>query len=119
MNDLLFTILLSAPAFTLKNLTILEWTDKDGRSQTLRLRDDISCHWREVGDLLELGSSRIEGIAIGRHEDVRQCCRDVLQDWLRKGSPDYPATWEGMLKLLEHIQISSNSLKSALNFFQN
>ncbi len=119
MNDVLFTILLSAPAFTLKNLTILKWTDKDGRPQTLRLRDDISFRWRDVGNLLELGSSRIEGIAIRRHEDVRQCCSDVLQDWLRNGSPDYPATWESMLNLLEDIQLSSCSLQSALNFFQN
>ncbi len=109
--------MLSAPAFTLKNLTLLKWTDRDGRPQTLGLRDDISCHWRDVGDLLELGSPSLEGIAIHRRDDVRLCCRDVLQDWLNDGSQSYPATWEGMLNLLEDIKLASISLKlrSALN----
>jgi len=93
-------LLLSAPAFSLKSLTLLKWTDTDGQSQTLRLRDDISPRWRDAGDLLELGSSRIEGIAIQRRGDVRQCCRDVLLYWLNNGSSNYQATWEGLLTLL-------------------
>ncbi len=102
----------------MRNLIILKWTDNNGE-RNLRLRNVLSPRWRDAGDLLELGSSRIEGIAIRRHEDIRQCCSDVLQDWLRNGSPGYPATWDGMLALLEDLQLPSHNLKSALDFFQN
>ncbi len=97
---------------------MLEWTDTDGQSQTqtLRVRDEMSVKWEEVGDLLELTPDRLQGIDSQRRGDVRLCCRDVLVDWIKNGSPRYPLNWEGLLKLLEDLELSStaNTLKLAL-----
>ena len=95
---------------------MLEWTDKDGQSQTLRVRDEISAKWQDVGDLLELTPDRLQGIGSQRQGDVRQCCREVLIDWIKDGSPYYPPTWEGLLELLVHLKLSStaDTLKLAL-----
>ncbi len=106
--------------FTLKALTLLEWTDKDGQNRTLRIRDELSPHWHDMGLLLGISMSRLDGILAHRLGDVRQCFRDVLYDWIQNGSPDYPATWEGLLNLLRDMKLSSlaSSLELALRSFQ-
>ncbi len=95
---------------------MLEWTDKDGQSQTLRVKDEMNAKWDEVGDLLGLTPARLQDFGSQRLGDVRQCCRDVLIDWIKDGSPYYPSTWDGLIKLLIHLKLSSiaDTLKLAL-----
>ncbi len=109
-----FTI--SALPITLKRLTLLKWTDKSGQRKTLRLRDEMSPHWREAGDLLGLSIARMDGIYTHHLADVRQCCRDVLKDWIQSDSSDYPATWGGLLSLLDDLQLHAcaKSLQAAM-----
>ena len=54
-----------------------------------------------------------------RRGDVDMCCRDVLVDWLQDNQDNqggYPATWEGVVQLLEVMNLSAAAklLKSAL-----
>ena len=95
---------------------MLEWTDRDGQPQTLRVRDEMSVKWDDAGDLLGLTPARLQGIGSHRRGDVRQCCRDVLIDWIKDGSPHYSSTWKGLIKLLEHVKLwsTTNTLKIAL-----
>ena len=95
---------------------MLEWTDKDGQPQSLRVRDEMSVKWDDAGDLLELTPVRLQGIDSHRRGDVRQCCREVLIDWIKNGSPRYPPTWDGLIKLLINLELSSiaDTLKLAL-----
>ncbi len=95
---------------------MLVWTDTDGQPQILRVRDEMSVKWEEVGDLLGLTPARLHGIDCRRRGDVRQCCRDVLTDWIKDGSSDYPPTWDGLIKLLIDLELSSiaDTLKLAL-----
>ncbi len=95
---------------------MLEWTDKDGQPRTLRVKDEMSVKWEEVGDLLELTPARLQGIDGQRRGEVRRCCRDVLMDWIRNGSLRYPPTWDGLIKLLINLELSSiaDTLKLAL-----
>ncbi len=76
----------------------------------------MSAKWDEVGDLLELTPARLQSIGRQHRGDVRQCCRDVLIDWIKDGSPYYPPTWDGLIKLLVHLKLSSiaDTLKLAL-----
>ncbi len=106
--------------FTLKALTLLKWTDKDGQNHTLGIRDELSSHWHDIGQLLDISMNILDGFSLQRSGDVRQCCRDVLYDWIQNGSSHYPATWEGLLKLLQDMQLSSlaSSLELALKSFQ-
>ncbi len=95
---------------------MLEWTDKDGQPQTLRVRDEMSVKWHDAGVLLGLTPARLQGIGIQRQRDVRQCCGDVLIDWIKDGSPYYPPTWKGLIKLLINLELSSiaDTLKLAM-----
>ncbi len=112
---------ISALPITMKRLSLLKWTDKSGQPKTLRLRDEMSPHWREAGELLDLSIARMDGIYTHRLADVRQCCRDVLQDWVKIGSSDYPATWGGLLSLLDDLQLHAcvKSLQAALECSPN
>ncbi len=94
---------------------MLEWTDKDGQPQILRVRDEMNANWDVAGDLLGLTPARLQ-IIDSQHRDVRQCCRDVLIDWIKYGSPYYPPTWDGLIKLLIDLELSSiaDTLKLAL-----
>ncbi len=114
-----FTI--SALPITLKRLTLLKWTDKSGQRKTLRLRDEMSPHWHEAGELLGLTAANLECIYAKHHGEPRECCRDVLKDWVRSDSSDYPATWGGLLSLLDDLQLHAcaKSLQAALECSPN
>ena len=113
---------ISGPPFILKNFILLTWTDENGQTETLRLRDEMSSKWQDVGLLLDLSASRLDGILAHRLGDVRQCCRDVLQEWISCGSSDYPPTWEGLLRLLRKglsLNSCANSLERALKYISS
>ncbi len=74
----------------------------------------MSSHWHDIGVLLGLSTSWLD-IIHSKH-DVRVCCRDVLQEWIKKGSSAYSATWGGLLTLLSDVELNScaQSLQVAL-----
>ncbi len=76
----------------------------------------MSVKWDDAGDLLELTPVRLRGIDSHCRGDVRQCCREVLIDWIKNGSPRYAPTWDGLIKLLINLELSSiaDTLKLAL-----
>ena len=108
------------PNFTLKVFILLKWTDQDGQIHSLRLRNVLMPYWCDMGLLLGISMSKLDELLVNRSGDVRQCCRDVLHDWIQNGSSDYPATWGGLINLLHDIEISSvaRSLELALKPFQ-
>ncbi len=104
------------PPFVLKILILLRF-DKDGRTEKLKLRDAMIHKWYNAGMLLDLSAPRLYGIFTYRLGDVRQCCLDVLQEWINcGGSSNYPATWDGLLKLLRDLDLHpcAESLQAAL-----
>ena len=105
----------STPSLSISNLTCLRWTDK-GQARILKIREKISPRWEEAGDLLGLTVERLKGIDMHRRGDVGMCCRDVLVDWLHENQGGYPATWEGVVQLLEDMELSAaaQQLKKAL-----
>ncbi len=108
------------PDFTLKALILLKWTDQDGKIHTLRLRDELMPYWHDMGLLLGISMSKLDDFLFFYSGDVRQCCRDVLHDWIEIGSSDYPATWGSLINLLHNMELSSlaSSLELALKSFQ-
>ena len=81
----------------------------------------MSSKWRDVGDLLEIDSCRLDCIHAHRMGDVRLCCRDILLDWLQMEDNSYPASWEGLLVLLEDLELNNvaKKLNEALDCFKN
>ncbi len=108
------------PDFTLKALILLKWTDQDGQIHSLRLRNGLKPYWCDMGLLLGISMSGLDGLLVNRSRDVRQCCQDVLYDWIQNGSSDYPATWDGLINLLHNMDLSSlaSSLELDLKSFQ-
>ncbi len=76
----------------------------------------MNAKWNDAGDLLGLTPACLQSIDSQHRGDVRQCCRDVLIDWIKDGSPYYPPTWDGLIKLLVHLKLSTiaDTLKLAL-----
>ena len=95
----------------------MRWTDQNGEAHVIKIRDNISPKWIEVGDLLGLSSERLKGIDLQRRGDVSMCIRDVLVDWLHGNQGSYPTTWEGVVHLLEDMELSTlaQQLKIALH----
>lgn len=88
----------------------------EGSTQRLRIVDEICPRWKDVGDIIGLGRSQMDAIEKKRLMDCRDCCRDVLSEWLEHGKKRYPVSWEGMCELLEDLRFNfiAQQLKEAL-----
>ena len=86
---------------SVKTLTLIKWTDPQGKLHKLRIVQSICPQWRNIGNLLDISDSVLESTLSHYRGDLEECCYAVLRRWLDNGSPDYPLTWEGLLELLE------------------
>ena len=90
----------------MSSLTLLKWIDSNGQVQRLRIRNEISSRWLEIGDLLGLDMERLEQIEVENRGHVSMCFCDVLMDWLRHDNQNnYPASWQGLAELLEDMDL--------------
>ena len=108
-------ILLAVP-LTLRTITLYKWTDENGQPKSLRILDEISSRWTEVGDLLGLSPASLEAIEVDRLRMSRSCCRDVLHDWIQNNQGSYPVSWEGLICLLTDMKLTilAKELENAL-----
>ena len=86
-----------------KYLNVLEWTDEQGRSQSFRLKDEVSSKWRDFGIQLDMEQNTMVNWDREYLGDNNACWECVMQAWLERGHSDYPVTWEGLYDLLEHV----------------
>ena len=73
--------------------------------QTFCLTEKIANEWRTIGELLNLTYSKLQSLADKYRQEQKECCRTVLRLWLDNPPPDYPATWQGLIDLLEDSQL--------------
>ena len=108
-------ILLAVP-LTLRTITLYKWTDENGQPKSLRILDEISSRWTEAGDLLGLNPARLKGIEEYQLRDARSCCREILKDWIQDNQGYYPVSWEGLMCLLEDMELTAvaKELENAL-----
>ena len=108
-------IYLATENVSMKNLTLMKWTDSQGKQHKLRIVQNICPRWRQIGNLLNISDSLLESILSQYRGDLEECCYAVLRQWLDNGSPDYPLTWEGLLELLNDVDCSqvADQLKDA------
>ena len=100
--------------FSLRNLTLLNYTDQNGQSQSLRLKAELSRRWQEIGDLLGLSIPRLNSIS-KCHSDPLDCCREILAAWFEMGGGErYKLSWEGFMRLLADLQLNTMSKKLEL-----
>ena len=88
-----------------RDLVLIKWRGDQGQTQRFYLMENISHKWRTIGELLNLPFPKLESIATEHHDKPEDCCRAVLGCWLENSSPDYPATWQGLIELLEDCKL--------------
>jgi hypothetical protein len=93
----------------LRHLNIIKWEDESGRIQQFNLTKKIAHKWRTIGKLLGLTYSELQRIDDKHRRWFKsrpeECCRAVLELWLDNPPPDYPATWQGLIDILEDSEI--------------
>jgi hypothetical protein len=88
---------------TSANLTLITWRNKSGEPEKIfRLKQSIMHRWRDVGDLV-VPRQLLDVWA--NEKDAKTRCTAVLSYWLDNPTPRYPATWEGLYKLLNHSEL--------------
>ena len=73
--------------------------------------DVIGNKWRTIGHQLGLLPSQLDGTAAQFGNNATECCRAVLGEWLENPPTDYPATWEGLMELLEDCKLAQVAVK--------
>ena len=85
-------------------------TDTDKPTNRLLLqyvRNEVASRWRDLGTLLleEESVSELNIIKANHPDDVKECCREVFELWLRK---DPEPNWNTLIDALK--QIGQNAL---------
>lgn len=88
---------------TLTSLSLIEWQSQEGKKQ-LQIKQTISSKWKEVGILLEIDHSLLDGWERQYMRDSQECCNAVLNHWLNNPCKSYPCTWDGVCHLLDNAQ---------------
>ena len=73
-----------------------------------KLKSSIMHRWRDVGDLVVPGQ-QLEVWA--KEKNAKECCTAVLLYWLDHPPRHYPATWEGLYKLLNDSELGQVAIK--------
>lgn len=45
------------------------------------------------------------------HDYAKDCCKEVLNKWLRKGSEQYPVSWAGLINAIKDIDLTRVALQ--------
>ena len=96
---------------TIKNLQLIRWTNENGELKKFRLKLLICNEWEEVGDLVDIPDAMLRAWSTKYRDNPLKCIKPVLSHWLNNPTNDYPATWDGLCKLLEDIQHSELAKK--------
>ncbi len=92
----------------MSNLVLLKWTDSDHNNiHRIQIISQLSPKWSDISDLLGFSTARIQQIRQD-NSGVQERCKEVMRLWLdsEEGAYRYPTTWEGLIELLEDIELS-------------
>ena len=93
-----------------------------GEKKELRMLDNLSADWENIGEILGLKTTDITAIRnAGAGKNPLQCLRDVFTRWLDNADnmpskEHYPCNWTGVYNLLLDSQHSTpaKDLKAAI-----
>ena len=64
---------------------------------------NISADWEEVAAFLEFNNPTIRSIKKANRGLPRECCTELLQDWITTHNGVKPKTWEKFIEVLSQI----------------
>jgi hypothetical protein len=101
----------------LSHVNVIKWEDESGRVQQFNLTKKIAHRWRTIGKLLGLTNSELQSIDDKHRRWFKsrpeECCQAVLKLWLDNPplDPDYPATWQGLIKVFEDSKLGEVAIE--------
>ena len=95
---------------------VITWKDERGEVKKFWLKQSIMHRWRDVGDLV-VPRQQFEVTLWANEKDAKARCTAVLSHWLDHPPRHYPATWEGLYKLLDDSELGqvATELKQAVD----
>ena len=98
------------------HLMLIKWKDEQGQTHRFLLMDKIENKWRDIGQVLGNSIPQLDSLSKKHQENSKECCRAVLGRWLDNPPSDYPATWNGLIELLEDCELRhvATELKTVL-----
>ncbi len=109
-------------AFSLKDNTRLEMAklvnfcwNVGTRRDVIKIVDEAGSKWSMIGLNIGMAYNKIEAIE-EECPTVTKRFEKTLDYWIKNGSKDYPATWIGLRKVLEEIELPalSDRIKNVL-----
>ena len=70
---------------SMSGMIILKWTDRSGKSQVLRLQQEMSPKWMDIGKLLSISEAELENWR-KMHHDPSDCMSSVIGKWKQRNS---------------------------------
>ena len=92
----------------MSNLVLLKWTDSNNKKQKIPIISELSHKWSDISYRLGFSPALTQQIELNYHR-VQDSCKEVMRLWLssEEGAYRYSTTWEGLIELLEDIELSS------------
>ena len=101
---------------TSRNITLIEWRNKQGKRKRFRLKERICHKWFDIGSLLEIPLPVLQSWETEHLKNQLKCTNTVLSHWLDNPTDYYPISWEGLDRLLDNAELGevAEELKQAL-----
>ena len=86
---------------TLKTLNLIKWKDDKGRMHHFHLVTGARMKWRKIGVHLDYTTEKLDSIECEHDGSDELCWCDIMEAWLLDGgTASYPASWDGLHRLL-------------------
>ena len=72
--------------FTSGKLNIVKWRAPSGEENVLRLKEEMSVKWRELGQDLGISDAKLTGFYIEFRHSNLDCMNAVTLEWMQKAS---------------------------------
>ena len=71
---------------------------------------EVSYCWRTIADYLEYPVAKKKEIEERQRGDPRECCAELMEDWLTSDRGVGPKTWDQLVSVLKEIKELSSSV---------
>ena len=66
-------------------LNIMKWRAPSGEEKVLRLKEEMSVKWRELGQNVGISDAKLTGFNREFQCSIEMCMDSVSQEWIKKG----------------------------------
>ena len=89
--------------FTSGKLNIMKWRAPSGEEKVLRLKEEMSVKWRELGQNVGISNAKLTGFQEFHLRSIIDCMDAVIIEWMQKGSQEV-----NCMHVYDHFDLKSN-----------